>query len=198
MLSPVAANADPAADKAGVQAQIVQTQHDLEVISEQYNDAKIALDQLTAQAAAAQAAAAQAATSLGDEQQKVAQTGASLYKGPTLAEAQTLIAGSSPQEIIDKLSTLDQISEHYGEAVHALQSGQSAAAAAQADAQQKASAAAATAQDLAAKKAEIEAKLPGLQTQLASLTDAERQAVLAQAGGHATGQPEAVAATQPA
>ena len=45
VLGPTAAHAEPT-DKAGVQAQIVQTQHELEVVAEEYNDAKIKLAEL--------------------------------------------------------------------------------------------------------------------------------------------------------
>lgn len=200
VLGPTAAHAEPT-DKAGVQAQIVQTQHELEVVAEEYNDAKIKLAELNDAKAAAEAAASQASASLGDEKQKVADTGANLYKGPALADATTLMTASSPQEVIDRLSTLSAISDHYGQSLQDLQSGQSAAASAQEEAAKAAAAAAATEQELAAKKADIEAKLPTLQAQLASLSEAEKQAVLAQSGGHATAEaanaPAAAAAPAP-
>lgn len=199
VLSPSAAHADPTADKTAVQAEIVKTQHEIETVAEEYNDAKIKLEQLTAAKTAAEAAAGQATASLGDEQDRVAQTGVNLYKGPALAEATTLMTGGSPQEIIDKLSTLAQISEHYGQSLEDLQNGQSQAAAAQAQAEQAAAAAAATEQQIAAKKAQIESKLPDLEAKLAALTEEERQAVLAQAGGHATDEsaaPESSASSE--
>ncbi|WP_234356308.1 NlpC/P60 family protein [Blastococcus sp. Marseille-P5729] len=185
VLSPTTAHADPAADKASVQAQIVQAQHDIATIAEQYNDAKIELEELNAAKDEAHAAATQAGASLVDEQQKVADAGANLYKGPAMVDVTTFLSAGGPQDAIDKLSTLSVISEHYGQSIQALTDGQAQAAAAEAEAAKAAEAAAATEQQLSAKKAEIEAKLPVLEQQLASLTEAERQAVLDQAGGHA-------------
>lgn len=185
VIAPTVAHADPATDKASVQQQIVATQHEVEVVAEQYNDAKIKLTELNEAKAAAEAAAADANASLDAQQDTVAATGVSLYKSPALSDVTTIIAASTPQEIIDKLNMLAQISDHYGDTVESLKAGQSEASAAADAAEQAAADAAKTEQGLAAKKAEIESKLPDLEAQLASLTDAEREAVLAQSGGHA-------------
>ena len=196
VITPTAAHADPAADKAAVQDQIIKAQHEVEVVAEQYNDAKIELAELNEAKAAAEAAAGLAEASLIDEKQNVAETGASLYKSPVPDDAATIMSAATPQEIIDKLNMLAQISDHYGQTVAELKAGQSAAASAAAAAEQAAADAAKTEQSLAAKKAEIEAKLPDLEAQLAALTEAERAAVLAQAGGHAT-QPASDEASEP-
>lgn len=185
VLTPSAAMATPA-ERASVSEQIVQAQHDIEVIAEQYNDAKIKLDELNAQKTAAQAQVSATAATLDAQKAKVAQTGADLYKGPSLADATSFIVSSSPQEVIDRLSTLSVISEHYGESITSLQQAQASADAAQADVDAAVAGATATEHELSTKKAEVEAKLPALQEQLASLTEAERQSVLSQSGGDAT------------
>lgn len=195
-IAPTAAHADPATDKAAVQQQIVQIQHEIGEVAEQYNDAKIKLAELNEAKAAASAAAQSAASSLDDEKAQVAATGVSLYKSPVLADAETIITAATPQEIIDKLNTLGQISDHYGDTVEALTAGQSEAASVAAAAEQAAAEAKQTEQELAAKKYQIEGKLPELEAKLAALTEEERQAVFAQAGGHATEQPASQEAQQ--
>lgn len=185
VIAPTVAYADPAADKAAVQQQIIQTQHEVEEIAEQYNDAKIELGELNEAKKAAQAAVDAADAAVKVEQAKVASTGASMYKSPVLSDVTTIMTATTPQEIIDKLNTLALITAHYGDTVEAFTARQSVATAAAADAEKAAATAAATEQQLAAKKAEIESKLPALEAQLAALSETERAAVFAQAGGHA-------------
>lgn len=185
IVAPTVAYADPAADKAAVHQQIIQTQHEVEEIAEQYNDAKIKLAELNEAKKSAQAAADAADAALQAEQVKIARTGASMYKSPTLSDATTIMTATTPQEIIDKLNTLTLITAYYGDTVAGFKARQSAASATVAEAEKATEAAAAKEQELAAKKAEIESKLPALESQLAALSDAERAAVFAQAGGHA-------------
>lgn len=192
VLAPSVGHADPSDDKAAVQQQIIQTQHEISVVAEEYNDAKIQLAELNVAMTEAESALADAQVNLELEQAKVASAGASLYMGPMLADATVVLTASSPQEVVDKLALLGQISDHYGVTIKDLKAGQSHAATVAHTAEQAAAQAAATEQDLAAKKAQIESKLPALQAQLASLSADERQAVLAQAGGHAGSAPATV------
>lgn len=192
IMTPSVVHADPIDDRAAVQQQIVQTQHDISVVAEEYNDAKIELAELNEAKAAAESALADAQVRLDIEQTKVANAGASLYMGPMLADATAVLTASSPQEVVDKLALLGQISDHYGVTIGELKAGQSYAASAAQAAEHAAAQAAKTEQDLAAKKAEIESKLPELQAQLASLSASERQVVLAQSGGHAGSTQETV------
>lgn len=195
-LCPAAAYAAPAASTASasdIQAQIVQKQHDLEVVAEQYNDAKIALDKQNAQLADAQASLQ---AQQGNLKQLVAAVGtvsASVYKGPQLSGVGTLMTSSSPQEVLDKLTTITTINDHNNTALVELAAAQKTAAATQAQAQSATDAAKATEADLASKKNQMSAELPQLQTQLAALSPAAVTQVLDTSGGTAVAPVSVVA-----
>ena len=161
-------------------------QHNLEVVTEQYNDANIALDQQNTALASATAAAQAQNVKLDALKVQVAAISAGVYKGPQLAGLTTVMTSGSPDEVLDKLNTLDTISSHNNDALSEFQAGQQQAVDAQTAAKQAADAAAKTAQDISAKKTSIESELPTLEAKLASLDSAGRAAVMAQAGGHAS------------
>ncbi|MEO6955295.1 MAG: NlpC/P60 family protein [Antricoccus sp.] len=186
-LCPAAAFAAPSAPASAsdIQAQIVQKQHDLEAVAEQYNDAKIALDQQNDQLGQAKASLqAQQA----DLQQLVAAVGtvsASVYKGPQLSGLSTLMTSTSPREVLEKLDTIDMINDHNNGALTNLAAAEQKAAQTQAKAQAATDAAKATEADLASKKKQMESELPQLQSQLAALSPAAAAQVMDTAGGTA-------------
>lgn len=190
LIAPGAAYAVPEKDAEAIQQEIVQTQHDLGIIAEEYNAAKIELATLSDAAEQAQSAANDALAKLEDEQTTLTETSVGLYKTSSVGSATTILSGSTPQEVIDKLSTLAQISDYHGQSVAALLAGQAEADTAAAAAEQAAADAAAVEEKLANKKADIEAKLPKLEEQLESLDAQERETVMAQAGGHAVADDE--------
>ncbi len=186
-LAPTAAHAAPDAAPAptDVQAQIVQMQHDLETVTEQYNDAKISLDQQNAALATATSAYDAENAKLETLKTQVSKISVGVYKGPQMASLTTVMTSGSPGEVLDKLNTLDAISTHNNGALSDLASGQAQAAAAQSAATEAAEAAAKTEQDISAKKTSIESELPKLETQLAALNPTAYAAVMTASGGTA-------------
>ncbi|PRZ41366.1 cell wall-associated NlpC family hydrolase [Antricoccus suffuscus] len=176
---------DAAPAPSDVQAQIVQMQHDLETVTEQYNDAKIALDQQNAALATATSTYDAANVKLESLKAQVAKISVGVYKGPQMASLTTVMTSGSPAEVLDKLNTLDAISAHNNTALGELASGEAQAAAAKSAATEAADAAAKTEQDISAKKASIESELPKLETQLASLNPTAYASVMAASGGPA-------------
>lgn len=192
-LAPTSANAAPdaAAAPADVQAQIVQMQHDLETVTEQYNDAKITLDKQNAAVASATAAYDAQNAKLETLKAQVAKISMGVYKGPQLASLATVMTSGSPGEVLDKLNTLDAISTHNNEAIGELAASQSQAAADKDAATKAADAAAKSEQEISAKKASIETELPKLETKLAALSPSALAAVMTQSGGQAVASPTA-------
>lgn len=186
-LCPAAAFAAPSAPASAsdIQAQIVQKQHDLEAVAEQFNDAKIALDQQNDQLGQAKASLQAQQASL---QQLVAAVGtvsASVYKGPQLSGLSTLVTSASPQEVLEKLDTIAMINDHNNAALTNLAVAQQQAAQTQANAQSATDAAKATETDLASKKKQMESELPKLQAQVAALSPAAVAQVMDTSGGTA-------------
>lgn len=187
-LCPAAAFAAPSAPASAsdIQAQIVQKQHDLETVAEQFNDAKIALDQQNDQLGQAKARLQAQQAGL---QQLVAAVGtvsASVYKGPQLSGLSTLMTSTSPREVLEKLDTIDMINDHNNAALTNLADAEQQAAQTQAKAQSATDAANATEADLASKKKkQMESELPQLQAQLAALSPAAAAQVMDTSGGTA-------------
>lgn len=184
-LCPVAAYAVPSAPASAsdIQAQIVQKQHDLEIVAEQYNDAKIALDQQNDQLGQAQASLNAQQASLQQLAAAVGTVSASVYKGPQLSGLSTLMTSTSPQEVLEKLDTIDTINDHNNGALAKLAAAEQQAAQTQATAQSAADAAKATEADIASKKKQMESELPQLQAQLAVLSPAAAAQVMDTSGG---------------
>jgi cell wall-associated NlpC family hydrolase len=106
-----AAPSDPAT--AAEAAQLVAARaHDLEVVSEQVNEAReqLTLRQTAAAQAAQQVTAAEAAAT--DARQQVRSVARSAYTGGRLSAFESLVTSSSVSQVIDRLAMLDTIGSH--------------------------------------------------------------------------------------
>ncbi|MDQ3457633.1 MAG: C40 family peptidase [Actinomycetota bacterium] len=169
---------------AEAQQQFADLSHELEVVTEQYNDAVILRDQREQEVAVAQAQLRAVQADVAELDVEVRQIARGAYTGDAIASFTALMTSGSPQEFLDRVNTLEAISGHNNsrarELVQAqLQAGDLAAQAAHAQA-----AAEATAADIEAKKARIETDLPVAEALLASLAEQDRQAALALAASH--------------
>jgi len=169
---------------AEAQQQFADLSHELEVVTEQYNDAVILRDQREQEVAATQAQLRAVQADVAELDVEVRQIARGAYTGDAIASFTALMTSGSPQEFLDRVNTLEAISGHNNsrarELVQAqLQAGDLAAQAAHAQA-----AAEATAADIEAKKARIETDLPVAEAVLASLAEQDRQAALALAASH--------------
>lgn len=166
-----------------VQKQVVDMQHQLEVVTEQYNDAKILLDQQKVSTQKADAAYVDAQAKVDTVKKRITSLAVNAYKGTPLAGLTTLMSSASPQEVLDRLNTLDQISAHNNAEIAALVAVQQQASAAKGTADAAQSAAQKTTDDMATKKTDIESKLPVLKAKVASLTPPQQAAVVTASGG---------------
>lgn len=183
--TPQPAAAEPATPEpttaAEAQDQVAELNHQLEVVTEQYNDARIVLDEREADVALAAAELDQVNGDIADLDIQVRDVARGAYTGEQLVGFTVLMTSGSPQEFLDKVNTLDAISAHSNGLVVELGQAQQRARdlAAQAEAAQAQATAAAA--DVDAKRTRIEADLPVLEELLASLTEQERQEALARA-----------------
>ncbi|SCX44991.1 Cell wall-associated hydrolase, NlpC family [Klenkia marina] len=182
-----AAPGDPQPTTAAEAAQlIVDRGQQLEVLTEQFNDARVALD--TDQAAAAQAAAtAQAAqAALTAAQGTVTDVARSAYQGGNQFNSlQALLTSQSAGEFVEQSATLDLISQHTTDVLAQAQAANDAAAAAQQQAEQATADAQAQFDAVAAQQATLNTEIAAYQAQYAQLTAAE-QAAVASTGDVAT------------
>jgi len=178
--------ADEPATAADAQQQVADLSHNLEIVTEQYNDGQILLDQREAEAAIATAQLGQVQRDITELDGRVRQVAHSAYTGDQLAGFTVLMTSGSPQEFLDKLNTLDAISAHSNEVVAELALAQQHARDLAAQAEQALADAEAAAADLESKKTKIETDLPVLEALLATLTEEERQAAAALAHGPST------------
>ncbi len=197
-LAPVSGHAEPVADDttqqpaappttaAEAQVQVAELNHQLEVVTEQYNETQILLDDRKAAAASANAQLDQVKRDIVELDAQVRQVAHSAYTSDQLAGFTVLMTSGSPQEFLDRLNTLDAISAHSNSVVVELTQAQQHAQQLTDKADKALSEADAAAADLADKKATIEAGLPVVEALLAQLTDEERQA--AQALAHQQAQ----------
>jgi cell wall-associated NlpC family hydrolase len=95
------------------------------------------------------------------------------------------MTSGSPQEVLDKLNTLDQISTNKNLVLVQYAKAQQQAKTAKGSADAASAAAAKTIKGIAAKKTKIEAGLVTLKVKLSALTAAQRAQVMAAAGGAA-------------
>ncbi|MBA2389164.1 MAG: C40 family peptidase [Geodermatophilaceae bacterium] len=190
-LAPASSHADPVAvdppapaaaeptTAADAQEQVGALSHELEIVTEQYNDARIMLDRREAAASVASARLVQVQRDISELDGRVRQVAHSAYTGDQLAGFTALMTSGSPQEFLDRINTLDAISAHSNGLIADYSDAQQQALDLSAQADQALIAAEAAAADVEAKKTLIESEMPVLEALLATLTEAERQAALA-------------------
>ena len=173
-------------DTGGTAAQVAQlaadASHNLEVVTEQVNEAKVQLEQQQAAVTSADQAAADAQARLDALGGQIRQIARSAYTGDSISRLDVMLTSRSADEFVHQLGTLDAIAGHTN--------AQLAEVAAAADEAVKAKATAAEAQaqaqksydDIAAQQKDLEAKIADYQRQYAALTAPQQQQVLASHG----------------
>ena len=185
-----AAPGDPGtADEAA--SMVAERGHQLEILTEEFNEAR---ERLSAQQAAATAAAAEVAdaetqlAALSDQLAVVAETA---YTGSGLTSLQAFMMSSSPEEFLDRVALLDTVAGHHNDVMDRV----TAARAAAEDARLAADRAAAEAQQqvdaVAAQQSGLEAEVADYQAQYNALTADDREAADVAHGGQSLEAPPA-------
>ncbi|WP_243737517.1 C40 family peptidase [Blastococcus xanthinilyticus] len=181
-----------------VAAQVAEASHELEVVSEQLNEAKVVLaeQESAVEAAGAEAAAAEEQLSALDGQ--IRRLARSAYTGSGLSQLDLLLTSDSADDLVSSLGTLDVIAGHTNEVLTEV-----AQAAEQADESREAAAAAAAeaqraVDDIAAKQEDLEARIADYQERYAALTAPQQEEVARAHGGASLPAPSGVTASSAA
>jgi cell wall-associated NlpC family hydrolase len=173
----VPAQANPTT--SGEAAELVASRgHDLEVLTEQFNEARVTL---AAQQEAAKAAAAtmeQATAQLAAAQQEVRGLARSAYTGEGLGSFQALLTSESADAFVDRVTTLQLVAGHQGEILETAAAANAAAAQAQATAQQAAAEAQSQYDALAQKQAALQVEVDSYRAAFEQLSAQEKQAAI--------------------
>ncbi|MBM7806337.1 cell wall-associated NlpC family hydrolase [Geodermatophilus bullaregiensis] len=160
--------------------------HELEVVTEQFNEAREAL---TAQQAAAEAAAAtlaEAQVAVDAARDQVVGIARSAYTGDSMGPLQALMTSQDADEFVNRVTLLQGVAGYQGELLGQAAAATDTATAAQAVAAEAAAEAQRQYDDVAARQAGLEAQIADYQADFSRLTAAEQRAALeAAAAAHA-------------
>ena len=178
LFSTVPAQAAPAT--SGQAADLVAAKgHELEIVTEQYNEAR---ETLVAQRAAAEAAAAQVAQAtavLATAQQQVRGIARSAYTGDGTGSFRALMTSDSPDEFVGRIATLQAIAGHQNAVLEQAAVANVTAAQAQAAAEQLAAETQRQFDALEAQQAALQAQVDEFRAAFDALSAQEQQAAVA-------------------
>ncbi|MGY1741296.1 MULTISPECIES: C40 family peptidase [unclassified Blastococcus] len=182
--------APAAAEEPGTAAEAAELMaargHELEAVTEQFNEAREQLAALQATAAEATAAADAAQAQVTTAQQQVRGVARSAWTGQSGGSLAALLTSDSAEEFIDAVNVLDMVADHQNGVLSTAVTASDAAAAARATADQAAAQAQETYDAVAAQQASLEAEIAEYRADFERLTAAEQQAALAaSAAAHA-------------
>ncbi|MGY2066116.1 NlpC/P60 family protein [Blastococcus sp. SYSU DS0619] len=186
-LTPLPAFADPERPTTSQEAAelIAGRAHDLEVLTERFNETREQLKatQEAADRAAEELTAAHAA--LGQAQDRVRTVARSAYTGEGLGTLEAVLTSESAGDLVDRVGLLDTIAQHNnGVLGEARQAGEDADRA-QASAEQAARDAQAQVDRVAAERTRLDQQIADYQAQYERLTEEEQRASRAAAERHA-------------
>ncbi|WP_369139266.1 C40 family peptidase [Modestobacter versicolor] len=178
---PAAAAPEQVATSQEAAALVAERAHQLEVVTEQFNDARESLKsaQAAAEEAGAEAAAAEATVTAA--RSHVVEVARSAYTGESLSTLQAMLSSDSADELLDRVGTLDTIADHNNELLAAAQQATADAEAAQAAAARSATDAQAQVDQVTAQQADLNAQIAEYQAQYDRLSAQEKEAALAAA-----------------
>jgi len=179
LLTAAPAQAAPATTAAQAAEMVAARGHDLEVVTEQFNEARSTLDAQRAAALSAQATLEQAAATLGAAQQQVRGIARTAWTGEGLNSFQALLTSDSADDFVDRMSTLQLVAGHQNGILGAAAGAHVAAAQAQTAAQDAAAAAKATYDKVAAQQADLQKQVAEYKAVYDRLSADEKRAATA-------------------
>jgi peptidoglycan DL-endopeptidase CwlO len=183
LLAALPAQAAPGPTSSAEAAALVAAKsHDLEVLAEQFNDAREALTTAKATAESAAATLTRAQADLAAAQQHVRGIARSAYTGEGLGEFQAMLTSESADDFVDRVATLQTIAGHQNTVLDRAATLNVTAAQAQAAAAQAATEAQAQFDAVAAKQAALEAQVAEYRAAFDRLSAGEQRAAIEAAG----------------
>jgi cell wall-associated NlpC family hydrolase len=193
--TPLPAAADPQpATSVEAAALVAARAHDLEILTEQFNEAReeLAATREAADRAAQELVAAEAALAGAREQVRAVAYGA--YTGERLAPLEAMLTSDSPDELLDRIGMLRTIADHNGQVLGRAEQTAADADRAKASAQDIATRAQAQVDRVAAQKDDLDAQIAVYQAAYERLSEDEQRASRAAAERHAAEQAAAAQA----
>ena len=187
--APAPAGAEEPTTAAAAAALVAARGHELEVLTEDFNEARelLAGQQATAQAAAAAVTEAQAAVDRA--QDSVVGVARTAFTGETMGSFQALMTSESADEFVDRVTLLQAVAGHQGELLEAAVVAGEAAAQAQTVADRAATEAQTQYDAVARQQADLQAQIAEYQADYSRLSAEERRAALeAAAAAHGAGE----------
>jgi cell wall-associated NlpC family hydrolase len=190
-----AAEPDEAATSDEAAKLVADASHDLEVVTEKYNEARETLRQQKAEVAHAKKAAAKADDQLADLDGQIRELARTAYTGesPT-ATLDLMLSSDSADEFLSSLGTLDALAGHTDETISEVTEAADEASGARADAAAATKEAEATLARIREQKSDLEARIADYEKQYDELTAAEQADVDAAHGGSVVASPQAAKA----
>jgi cell wall-associated NlpC family hydrolase len=177
---------------------VADATHELEVVTEQLNDAQVTLTQQQAAADAAGQAVATAQAQLAALDTQMRQIARSAFTGDALSRFNALMSSDSADDFIAQVGTLDAIAGHADDVLTQVSAAAAAAEQAKADADAAATAAQQTLDDVTAKQTSLNADIADYQAQYDALSAAQKQQVVQVTSGPALEAPAQVVASSDA
>ena len=168
--------------------------HDLEVLTEKWNEAREALNSNREAAALAAAELEAARADLAEARDHVRAVAVSAWTGDRLGTLEAMLTSESAAELLDRVGTLRVIADHNNGVLGGAQQATEAADRAKVTAEQLAAEAQAQVDRVSAQKDELDAQIAVYQAEYERLNEAEQRASRAAAERHA--QEQAAAAAQ--
>ena len=188
-LAPAPAGAEEPTTAADAAALVAARGHELEVLTEEFNEAR---ETLAGQQAAAQAAAAavtEAQTAVTAAQDSVVGVARSAFTGDTMGSFQALMTSDSADEFVNRVTLLQAVAGHQGELLETAVVAGEAAAQAQIVADRAAGEAQTQYDAVARQQADLQAQIAEYQAAYTRLSAEERRAALeAAAAAHGAGE----------
>jgi peptidoglycan DL-endopeptidase CwlO len=196
-LAPAPAGAEEPTTAAQAADLVAARGHELEVLTEEFNEAR---EQLAGQQAAAQAAAAavtEAQTAVTAAQESAVGVARSAFTGDTMGSFQALMTSDSADEFVNRVTLLQAVAGHQGELLDAAVVAGEAAAQAQVAADGVAAEAQQQYDAVARQQADLQTQIGEYQADYARLSAEERRAALeAAAAAHGAGENGRVSRTE--
>jgi peptidoglycan DL-endopeptidase CwlO len=187
-LAPAPAGAEEPTTAADAAALVAARGHELEVLTEEFNEAR---ETLAGQQAAAQAAAAavtEAQTAVTAAQDSVVGVARSAFTGDTMGSFQALMTSDSADEFVNRVTLLQAVAGHQGELLETAVVAGEAAAQAQIVADRAAGEAQTQYDAVARQQADLQAQIAEYQADYTRLSAEERRAALEAAAAHGAGE----------
>ncbi|MGY1761387.1 NlpC/P60 family protein [Geodermatophilus sp. SYSU D00779] len=197
-LLPGTAVADPEDPTSAARAAqlVAQAAHELEVVTEQVNEARETLAQQQAAVRSADQAVAEAQSQLDALDGRIRQVARTAFtSGDGMPELDLLMTSRSAEEFVSQLATLDAIAGHTDDVLGEVAASAAEAERAHADADAAQTAARRTLDEVTARQARLEADIADYQAQYDALSAPQQQEVVAAHAGRPVPAAPAAAAT---